>query len=279
MTAEYVQLVNQRREVQTSIRTFRHPVTDRTVTVIGTFHLGEPRYFVGLREAIDKLEANGAVVHCEGSRLLPCDDTTATDDERQLLAQLQTADVAQDQRVAALGWVGQVDGLEYPPTWQIVDLDYLAIIRRLGPPLARTVASDKLRRFGGPADNPNGLNLMRLGIAVLMATMSQDRSVIQVAGRPDPEFDVLIKARNDGALHGVASTDQDTVLIWGLAHLPGIDAGLVEQGFLRHGEPEWHTVARRPTIPHALWRLVTRRAAPAAAHPTTASRNRRGTGS
>jgi hypothetical protein len=262
MTAEYVQLVD-RLQVQTSIRSFNHPVTDRKVTVIGTYHLGEPGYFAGLREAIDNLEANGAVVQCEGSRLVSCDESHATADELELLSQLRRADVLQDQRVAELGWTGQIDGLAYPPSWQIVDFSYLKIIRDLGMPLARTVARRKLRRVDWPDDDRNGLNRMRLGIAVLMRTVSQDQRLVQVAGRRDPTNEVLLKARNALALQRVAGTDRDTVLIWGLAHLPGLDAGLAEQGFVRSGAPQWHTVARRPTIPDALWRLATHRVTPA----------------
>jgi hypothetical protein len=257
-----VQLVD-RRHVQTSIRIFNHPVTDRKVTVIGTYHLGEHDYFAGLGEAIDTLQANGAVVQCEGSRLLTCDESDATADEQELLAQLRRADVLQDQRVAELGWAGQIDGLGYPPSWQVVDLSYLKIIRGLGIPLARTVTRGKLRRVDWPDDDRNGLNRMRLGIALLMRIVSQDQRLVQVAARHDPTDEVLVKARNAVALQGIASTDRDTVLIWGLAHLPGLDAGLAEQGFVRSGAPLWHTVARRPTIPDALWRLATHRATPA----------------
>lgn len=262
MTAEYVRLADGR-QVQTSIRTFTHPVTARKVTVIGTYHLGEPSYFVGLREAIDKLQANGAVVQCEGSRLRACDETDATADERELLAQLRRADELQNQRVAELGWVGQIDGLAYEPSWQVFDLDYLKIIRGLGMPLARAKTRGKLRLVDWPDTDRNGLNRMRLGIALLMRIASQDRRLVHLANRPDPADEVLVKARNAVALDGVAGTDRDTVLVWGLAHLPGLDTGLVEQGFVRSGEPQWHTVARRPTIPRALFRLATRRPTPA----------------
>lgn len=270
MTAEYVQLVNHG-QVQTSTRTFHHRVTDRTVTLIGTYHLGEPAYFAGLSETIDKLQANGAVVQCEGSRLLACDEADATTDERDLLAQLRRADALQDQRVAELSWVGQIQGLAYPPTWQIVDLSYLKIIRDLGTPLARTVARGKLSRVDWPDSDRNGLNRMRLSIALLMRIVSQDRRLVQVAASRKPANEVLVKARNAVALDGVASTDRDTVLIWGLAHLPGLDAGLAEQGFVRTGDPQWHTVARRPTIPDALWRLATRRATPTRQHTDVSS--------
>jgi hypothetical protein len=255
MTAEYVQLVNRRRQVQTSARTFRHPATGQTVTVIGTYHLGEPGYFTGLKEAIDKLQANGAIVQCEGSSLLTCDETNATTEEREVLAQLRRATALADQCITDLGWgwVGQAQGMPYPSSWQVVDLNTLEIIRALGVPLARIVAQNKLRQF----DRTN-LRWARLGLALLMRFVSQDWRLVKAARRANATDEVLIHRRNTVALAGVASTTQDVVLIWGLIHLPGLDAGLADQGFVRSDDPQWHVVARRPKISGALRRLVLR---------------------
>jgi hypothetical protein len=255
MTGEYVRLVD-KRQVQTSIRLFVDPGTDRQITVIGTFHLGEPGYYQGLREAIDKLEANGAVVHCEGPyRLNPDDDVT--DEQHELLALLDRVGVLMTQRVGELGWTAQAAALGYPPSWQRIDLTNLEIIRRMGMEQARS----KIRKMVGFLDWPdgdrNGLNRMRLQIALLMRLMSQDKTIVQAAQRETTDK-VIVEARNEVALQAVAGTDHDTVLIWGLTHMPGLDAGLTEQGFVRSGDPQWHTVTRRPTIPDALWRLATR---------------------
>jgi hypothetical protein len=61
---------------------------------------------------------------------------------------------------------------------------------------------------------------------------------------------VELVGRTALALEGLDGTDRDTVLVWGAGHLPGLAAGLRERGFLRRGDPDWHTVARLP------WRTV-----------------------
>src|SRR6266511_2808288 len=95
--AEYLRLIR-RTHLQTSIHYYAHPDTGRRVTMIGTHHVGERAYFAGLRVVIDELEAAGALVHCEGSRLLPCDDPDITAEEQQLLAELRRCDALEKRR-------------------------------------------------------------------------------------------------------------------------------------------------------------------------------------
>jgi hypothetical protein len=247
MNAEYVQVVGHGL-MQTSIRRFRHPDTGRHVTVIGTFHAGTPDYFEQLREEILKLQAARVAVQCEGSGLLSCDETGATVDERVLLAKLRMADALRDQLVAQLGWTGQIGGLKYPSSWDRIDLNYLQIIRHLGPALARTVAEHNLHLVGWP-DERNGLDRVRLSIAQLMEMISQDEHLVQVAALRDPVTAVLVTARTALALTGLSHTERDVALVWGLAHLPGLDAGLTAQGFVRTGDPRWFTVGSPPTMP------------------------------
>jgi hypothetical protein len=66
---------------------------------------------------------------------------------------------------------------------------------------------------------------------------------------------VLLDQRNAVALDGVWSTEQDSVLVWGCAHLPGIEAGITDRGFVRTGMTEWHTAATLPSIRSILSRL------------------------
>src|SRR6266511_2808289 len=98
--AEYLRLIR-RTHLQTSIHYYAHPDTGRRVTMIGTHHVGERAYFAGLRVVIDELEAAGALVHCEGSRLLPCDDPAITAGEQQLLGQLRRFSSASQRRSSA----------------------------------------------------------------------------------------------------------------------------------------------------------------------------------
>ncbi len=252
--AEYLRLIR-RTHVQTSIHHYAHPDTGRRVTVIGTHHVGQPAYFAGLRAVIDELEAAGAVVHCEGSRLLPCDDPDITAEEQRLLAELRRCDELEKQRLSELGWVGQMDGLGYPPHWQVIDLSYLEIFRQLGLAAAQQLVQGKTRAFDWPDDDRKGIDRLRMRITLTLRATANDRHVTQLEGR-EPTKTVLLADRTMLALNGVAGTDRDTVLVWGVAHMPGLGAGLGEQGFVRSDEPQWHTVAELPSIRTALWRVV-----------------------
>ena len=256
MTLEYVRVV--RGAVQTSVRRFEHPDTGRTVTVIGTYHLGTAPYYEGLREVIDKLEANGAVVHHEGTR----PTNTATDEEQDILELLDIANTQKAELVTAAGWPGQIEGLGYPDSWQNVDLTTLDIVRRLGLPAARQMADRLMRMQAMLGTGRTGVNRVRLMIAVLFRWTSNEKRVIKAASRNATD-EVIVKARDQVALAGVAGTDRDVVLIWGLAHLPGLHTGLLDLGFERTGLPQWHTVVkRRPSIIAALLRMAVRWPAP-----------------
>jgi hypothetical protein len=111
--AEYLRRV--RRRAQSAIHRYVHPGTGRRVTVVGTHHVGRPAYFACLRAVIDDLEQAGAVVHSEGSSLIPPDEAGITTEEHQLLADLRRLGELEKRRVRELGWIGQIDGLAYPP--------------------------------------------------------------------------------------------------------------------------------------------------------------------
>jgi hypothetical protein len=200
-------------------------------------------------------------VQCEGSRLLP-DDADGTDEEQLLIAELRCVDELEKLRVAEIGWTHQVDGLGYPPHWQMVDLSYLQILRRLGPAPIRTMIERRNRLYNPPNTSRATPQVFRLAIAIAMRVAENDRHITRPSRNPADT--VLIGDRNDLALKGIADTAQDTVLVHGAAHMPGIGAGLHEQGFRRHGDTEWHTAATRLPIRSALWKLLTqRRQAPA----------------
>ncbi|GAA2617176.1 hypothetical protein [Paractinoplanes durhamensis] len=260
MTAEFVRV--RRRRLQTAVRRYLHPGTGRTITVIGTYHLAKPAYWQDLREVIDKLEANGAVVHCEGSTKSHPDDDV-TDEERQIVDQLVRAGTLERRRIKALGWTGQVEGLGYPDSWRVVDLSTAEIVRRLGPALGRHAAAHKMRGMDWPDIDRAGFNKLRLKITFLFRFMAADNLVIKASNGSGPSDDVIVKARDQHALAEAAGADQDLVMIWGLAHLPGLDAGLIALGFERSGPLQWHTVTRRvPSICGALLRWAVRWPAP-----------------
>jgi hypothetical protein len=250
---EYLRLNG--RHLQTPVHHYAHPDTGRRVSVIATMHAGEAAYFGELRALIAELRAAGAVVQCEGSRLLPCDETALTADEQEVLTHLRRCQELEKRRIDELGWVGQIDGLGYPPAWKVVDLDQAQIIRRAGVHAMRGYVQRMSVMFDWSEDDRRGLARLRLRTALALRVMASDQPAAQRA-TTDPAEPVFLDQRTAVALEGVFSTDRDAVLVWGAKHLPGLRAGLGERGFVQDGEPRWHTAVRVPSIGACLWRLV-----------------------
>jgi hypothetical protein len=246
-------------EVQTPVRQFTHPDTGRTVTVIGTCHLGELDYYRGLREVIDKLEANGAVVQCEGANIEP-DLDNADEQEREVLLDMRRAAKLLARRLTEIGWVDQHTGLGYPPSWQRTDMTNLEIIRGLGLPLARKQARKSLSRVTWPDGSRRGPLRLALQVALFFGLGCNDVVLLRSTHHEQADA-IVIASRDMTALEAVAATDTDVVMIWGLAHLPGIYSGLTDLGFEETGVPQWHTVVQeRPSMIAALCRLILGRA-------------------
>jgi hypothetical protein len=242
-------------QLQTPVLRYVHPDSRRRVTVIGGMHVGDPGFFARLRTVIDGLHAAGAVVQCEGSGLLPYADADADDAERQVLADLGRCRELEKRRIAELGWVGQADGLGYPPDWQIIDLTNLEIVRLAGVDVMAEGVRRMTKQFDWPEDDRNGITRFRLAVAMTLRVMAIARGM-DAYRKADPANGVLLGARTSTALDGVDTTDRHVVLIWGAMHLPGIDAGLTARGFVRTGEPQWFTVAQLPSIRSAIWRSL-----------------------
>src|SRR4051812_30466180 len=119
--------LHDRTRLQTPVRWYTHPAAGRRVTLLATMHVGNPGYYAGLRQVIADAEADGAVVQIEGARRLPNDPVDITDDEQNLLTDIRRWHTLEQGRIPLLGWSTQLDGLKYPPHWQIHDLSELDI--------------------------------------------------------------------------------------------------------------------------------------------------------
>ena len=252
-----------RATLQTPVHHFLHPDTGRRIAVIGTMHMGEPGYFAGLRTVIDGLEEDGAVVQCEASSLLLPDEQTEqtlTDEERVVLAMRDRRMELELRRVTELGWVRQLDALGYPDRWQKVDLGIVEIIRRVGTEVMLRTEVRAIKMFDRPDNDPRSIEQLRLQlhlmfIAFRFTVWSSARRAAR-PGTPATGSDaVLIDQRDALALEALWGTEQDTVLIWGCAHLPGLEAGITAAGFVRDGATQRHTAAVLPTVRSILSRL------------------------
>ncbi|GAB3832612.1 hypothetical protein ACFPIJ_52500 [Dactylosporangium cerinum] len=246
--------------LQTPVHHYTHPTTGRRITMIGTVHMGDAEYYAALRTVIDDLEAGGAAVQYEGASLLPYDEQDATDEERTVLTTFELKKDLERQRITELGLARQADALDCPDRWRIADLDMLEITRRVGTETMLRGEMRGIKAFDRPAGDPRAIERLRLRlhfifVAFRVAVWSNAKRVSGTR-RPSNGADVvLIDQRNEVALQGLWSTEQDVVMIWGCAHLPGLGAGIADRGFVRTGVTEWHTAVDLPSIPTILSRL------------------------
>lgn len=238
-------------ELYTAIHRYIHIETGRRVTVIGTWPFAESDYWGELQALIDSLTAGGSVVHCQGSRLLTGDGETATADEWDLVADLGSYDEMEYRRITDLGWVSRADGLAYPPRWQLVDLSYLEILRRVGPAPIRKILNRRARM------NHWSDERWRLAATASMRFLDNNHVIARSGRNP---LDALVRSdRYAVALRGVDRTERDTVMVWGVAHLPALGAGLRERRFYRLDETEWHTAVTGISLRSALRQWISPR--------------------
>jgi len=240
--AEYLR-ITENRELQTAIHHYQHPETGRRVTLVATMHFGDSGYYIGLRQVIGDREAAGAVVHCTGSGRVP-DDSAISAAELIVLNAWRDCRDLEIARFPTIGWVHKDAWLDPRPQWEVHDLSDLAIIRLAGLPLITRVVARKVRLFG-PPKGPTALKWLRFKIILAMRRTASPKFQGGLAHIDE------IPHRNTVALKAVNAIDHDTVLVWGAAHIPGLDNGIREAG-LRHTGTDWHTVTEIPR----LWNLL-----------------------
>jgi hypothetical protein len=130
-----------------------------------------------------------------------------------------------------------------PEGWQRVDLNILDIIRLAGPEVM--LESLRARIAGLEFALSSDVRRIKYRIAHWVGVRLAASGLRSPA---KPTDDVVVRRRNQVALHGVDSTAGDLVLVWGSAHLPGLAQGLDARGFGFVPESEtWHTVGRLPS--------------------------------
>lgn len=249
-----------RRCLQTPVRYYRHPITGRRITLVGTMHVGEARYYNELRGVIAEEVSNGAIVQCEGSSQSLAADLAApdlTDQERDALTALQRLDTLTRKRIAALGWVHQLEAMPNEPGWDRIDLGALEVLRLGDVDVVLRGVRRACRGLDWADDNTSAPNLFRLQIAVVYRLAASDSRLLQrrLAQKANA---VVLHRRTAVALEGLHETQRDTVLIWGAKHLPGMDADLAARDYICSRET-WHAVGQLPGALAAVSNIVRRR--------------------
>lgn len=243
--------------VTTPIQTYSHPEFNNEISLVGMTHLAEPSYYETVQKILDNQDAAGTVIHYERLQ-------EPTTEQRQNLTPRQIAKMrllgAIMSEIYSWGetsdFVQQLDHLQYRDHWENHDANRL----------------DLLDHMNGPRLFLQYLTIQAIGVAISRVEPHQRRKMIQEglaearqkpANNPAPTsrkdrltdiltgFDdyAVLDYRNEIALD--AFDDQQAVfpgsdvsLVWGVDHLPGLGAGLVERGYQKVDETS--LIAIRP---------------------------------
>lgn len=205
--------------VETAVWTLTHPATGRTVTLVGTMHIGDPTYFRDLSGVLERLSATGAEIHVEG--ISRDDDDRLSDWERDLLteadswADAETAGAA----VRLLSLESQSAELRLPPGTRNIDMSHAELLRCVG--------WTNYRRLFATTAGPPGPGFGSVARAAIRFQLRHGRGLEQLRSirRRNRQVNrVVIGMRNRVAFAGgrEALTRRDVVLVWGTDHLPGL---------------------------------------------------------
>lgn len=227
------------RQVETAVWSLRHPVTRRTVTLLGTMHIGDVGYFARLSAELAEVAATGAEIHLEGINHGGEERLTAI--ERARLAEAagwedpETTGVA----VSLLRLESQSSHLILPPATRNIDLSHGELLRRVGWNAYRRLFAPGPAGPAGPSGPAFG-PLVRAVIRFQLrhsGGLDRVRSLTPAWRRLNR---VVVGERNRvafaGALEALARTD--VALVWGCDHLPGL-ARLLQGAGYRPESARW----------------------------------------
>ncbi|MCW6008219.1 hypothetical protein K1W54_27290 [Micromonospora sp. CPCC 205371] len=249
-----------RARLQTASRILYRRRDGRTITLVGTCHIGERAYFDELVEHICFLEAKGAQVLCEGAHAVT-DDPDApelTDEQKQVQELLNRADQMTTRRIAeTLGWTRQKLVLTRE-TWLCPDMSMDQVQRESDGDELRRYAEGKLKALYWPeGDNIAALQFLVDTTEYLRQTASRRRKAQRAINAALPA--VVVDRRRQHAIDQALATigqGLDVVMVWGAGHQPAMLSDLAGHGFARTGPAVWHTVGKLPTYRQRVGNLL-----------------------
>jgi hypothetical protein len=248
--------------LQTAVRTLYRRQDGRTITLVGTCHIGERVYFDKLAEHICFLEDKGALVYCEAAHAAtPDPDAPELTAEQQAVQHLLTvADGLTTRRITELlGWTRQKLVLTRE-TWVTPDLSMDDIQRESDGDQMRQFAEGSLKNLYWPEGDPIAplrWHVQTTDFLRLTATNLQSAQRRINAGLPPVVVERRRQVVIDNAL-AVVGQGRDLVIVWGAGHQPAMLDDLAAHGFRRTGPVTWHTVGKLLTFRQrmAYWRKI-----------------------
>jgi hypothetical protein len=220
--------------VRTAVWTLGHPATGRTVTLVGTMHIGDASYFRALSGLLGDMAAAGAEIHVEG--IARHDGDCLSEWEEDRLAEADGWDDAETTGavVKLLRLESQGAQLDLPPGTRNIDLSHAELLRRVGWENYR-------RLFAAQPEAPSAAGFGPVVRAAIRFQFRHSR-LLETLGSLRPRTRrvsrVVIGERNRRAFEGAteALTRGDVVLVWGTDHLPGLAKLFAAAGYRRRRE-------------------------------------------
>lgn len=261
----------------TPIITLKHPVSGKLVTLIGTLHLAEARYFQALRDIVATGEKLGMPVLFEQVRPYPpgflapplAEDAQAKTEQMRELAKvmrLMTASV----KPFGLTYQLEADGLPPQDHWRNTDMSTEELANRLAEENADLpTLSDEQKAMLEQSEPLILMHFYDMG----MRHMPFIHYLSHLSPVRDAFKEVIVEERNDIAvasiLQALSGEKNHVLAIWGAGHAPGICRDLATAGYRvvdRQWVPAYSFISKYRFIRMAVAKLLEeRRAAKAAA--------------
>jgi hypothetical protein len=220
--------------LQTGVHTWTRG--NRTVTLVGTIHIGDRRYYQILQRLLDDGEEQGALVHFEGTKE-PTDEAFAslTNADRRALDLMGDGQTFAETLVTATtGLVTQTDAMTFRSSWVNTDVSELDVIRMVGP-------QNIVNRFSSFSRTPDMSAISRLPpmipvgwfIRFALRYFTAASSLLRAIRPGELDRNVLVKWRNMVAVTAALNTPDGShvIAVWGSEHVGGIGALLERNGF------------------------------------------------
>lgn len=227
------------RNFATPINTFEHPETGSIIDIVSLIHIGEERYYRQLGAHIMNRQDEGFIVQYERISFNPDAPTV----DPSMLTKLK--DKIDDKKTDAsagidltlertTNWVSQDDAWLFRLEGaQNIDLDHSDIVpkEKLIPKLYQLLSFTLVYRKVARMAKKDPAELEQFIFKKLKKVADADN-----AGKRKRKSPLTIDARNEVALAGVdaaleADAAERIVLVWGLGHLAGLSAGLIDRGY------------------------------------------------
>jgi len=193
------------------VQEYTHRISGKRITTVGVMHAATDASWSELIDFLKEKENQGAAIHLEGVQ----EAVGRTDYERASINTL-TSLMMLGKKIANLtGLTYQTDAFANAPRWEKHDVTKLDVVQKMSQKTLKVLGQVSAEDITiSPRKALWSLRNMHI-IAPLGNLIPFTRGIISSEG--------ILHQRNRFAVSAALDTDRDVVLVWGAAHLPGMD--------------------------------------------------------